>query len=78
MFLVVMVAATWLIVLLCRGALARGRDSFYPAAAAACAIVILGEAFCDTSLLRSSVVVLGDAVIGLGLAQRFSPRNAPY
>jgi hypothetical protein len=55
-----------------RGALIRGRDSFYPAAAAACAIIILGQAFCDASLLHSSVVVLGNAVIGLGLAQSVS------
>jgi hypothetical protein len=66
-----------LIVVLYRGALVRGRDSFYPAAAAACAIIILGQAFCDTSLLNSCVAVVGDAVIGLGLAQSVSHRAGP-
>ena len=74
-FLVIIATAAWLIVLLYRGALARGRDSFYPAAAASCAVIILGEAFCDTSLLNSCVAVIGDAVIGVGLAQRVSVRS---
>jgi cell division protein FtsW (lipid II flippase) len=75
MFLFVIAIAAWLIVMLYRGALARGRDSFYPAAAAACAVTILGEAFCDTSLLHSCVAVVGSAVVGLGLAQSFSVRS---
>jgi hypothetical protein len=57
------------IVVLYRGALLRGRDSFYPAAAAACCFILLGQAFCDASLLNTGVAVIGDAVIGLGLAQ---------
>ena len=69
--------AVGLVAMLYRGALARGRDSFYPAAAAACAIVALGQAFCDASLLHSSVAVVADAVIGLGLAQRVSRGNSP-
>jgi hypothetical protein len=76
MLVFVIAAAAWLILALYRGGLARGRDSYYPAAAAACTIVILGEAFCNTSLLSSCVAILGDTMIGLGLAQRFSPRNA--
>ncbi len=59
-----------------RGALSRGRDSFYPAAAAACAVIILGQAFCDASLLHSGIAVLGDAAIGLGLAQSVSHGNS--
>ena len=55
-----------------RGALVRGRDSFYAAAAVACAIVLLLQAFCDASLLRIGIAVLGDAIIGLGLAQSIS------
>jgi hypothetical protein len=67
------IAATFgLVVILFRGALVRGRDSFYPAAAAACAIIVLAQAFCDTSLLHSCVAVVGGAVIGLGLAQSIS------
>lgn len=60
------------IVALYRGALVRGRDSFYPAAAAACALVLLLQAFCDASLLRTGIAVLADAIIGLGLAQSVS------
>jgi hypothetical protein len=65
-------ATIGLVVILFRGALVRGRDSFYPAAAAACAIIVLGQAFCDSSLLHSSVAVVGGAVIGLGFAQSIS------
>jgi hypothetical protein len=67
----------WLLVILYHGALARGRDSFYPAAAAACTVLILGQAFCDTSLLKSCVAVASDAIIGLGLAQSVSSREIP-
>lgn len=66
-----------LIAVLFRGALIRGRDSFYPAAAAACAVIVLGQAFCDTSLLQPGVAVVVDAVIGLGLAQSVSQREGP-
>lgn len=77
MALFAIAAAIGLVVMLFRGALARGRDSFYPAAAAACAIIVLGQAFCDTSLLHSCVAVVGDAVIGLGLAQSISQGGGP-
>ena len=70
-------AAIGLVAVLYRGALIRGRDSYYSAAAAACAFMILGQAFCDTSLLHPSVAVIGDAMIGLGLAQSVSRRNSP-
>lgn len=72
-----MALTIWLIVTLYRGALARGRDSFYPAAAAACTVVVLGEALCNASLLNSSIAVVGDAIIGLGLAQSVSGRDVP-
>lgn len=58
-----------LTIVLLLGALARGRDSFFPAAAAACVVMLLGEAFCDASLLQSAVALTGAIVIGLGLAQ---------
>ncbi len=64
------------IAVLYRGSLVRGRDSFYSAAAAACGMVMVGQAFCDASLLNSSVAVIGDAIIGLGLAQRLSARGS--
>lgn len=64
-----------LFVTLYRGALVRGRDSFYPAAAAASTIIILGQAFCDAGLMHTCVDVIADAVIGLGLAQSVSQRD---
>ncbi|MBU6461120.1 MAG: hypothetical protein KGL35_28895 [Bradyrhizobium sp.] len=64
------IAATiGLVIILFRGALVRGRDSFYPAAAAACTVTVLGQAFCDTSLLHSSIAIVVDLVVALGLAQ---------
>jgi hypothetical protein len=70
-------AAIGLTVVLYRGAIIRGRDSFYPAAAAACVTIILFQSFCDASLLNSCVAMVGDAVIGLGLAQSVSSRESP-
>ena len=64
-----------LFVTLYLGALARGRDSFYPAAAAASTIIILSQAFCDAGLLHSCVDVVAGAMIGLGLAQSVSQRD---
>jgi hypothetical protein len=69
--------AIWLAVVLYRGALNRGRDSFYPAAAAAGAVIALGQAFCDASLLNSCVAVMIGALMGLGLAQTISGRESP-
>jgi hypothetical protein len=71
----IIAVAFGLIVVLYRGALIRGRDSFYPSAAAACTTIILFQSFCDASLLNSYVAVVGDAVIGLGLAQSVSNRE---
>jgi hypothetical protein len=73
----IVAAAIWLIVTLYRGALSRGRDSFYPAAAAACTTILLFQSFCDTSLLNSCVGMVGDTVVGLGLAQSISHREGP-
>jgi len=77
MALFAIATAIWLVVILYRGALTRGRDSFYPAAAAAGAVTMLAEAFCDSSLLNSCVVVMIGALVGLGLAQTISSRDSP-
>jgi hypothetical protein len=69
--------AIWSAVILYRGALNRGRDSFYPATAAAGAVIVLGEAFCDASLLNSCIAVMVGALMGLGLAQMISSRDSP-
>jgi len=47
--LIAIVLLLQLLVSLFRGALSRGRDSFYAAAAAACLVTAFCEAFCDSS-----------------------------
>ena len=58
-----------LLVLLFRGALSRGRDSFYAAAAAACLVTAFCEAFCDASFTDITVQIIAVVVVGLGLSQ---------
>src|SRR5689334_21862129 len=77
MTLFAIATAASLIVILYRGALHRGRDSFYPALAAASIVVLLGEAFCDASLTNSCVAVFAAALTGLGLAQSLGARDNP-
>ena len=55
--------------LLAAGALRRGRDSFYPAASAACITAMTVELFTDASAMSMSVQVAIAAIVGLGLAQ---------
>jgi hypothetical protein len=64
-----MIAATGLLL---RGAISRGRDSFYATAAAGGAITLTVEAFVDASLLGTAVVIVATTVLGLGLAQSAS------
>jgi len=73
--LVMIVIAIWLAVTLYRAALYRGRDSFYPAVAAAAIIAILAQAFCDASLMNSGIAIVLAALTGLGLAQSVSGRD---
>lgn len=69
--------ALWLIVImmlalagfLLRGAVRRGRDSFYPAAAMSAVVVLTLEAFCDASALSTAIALLTATLLGLGLAQ---------
>jgi hypothetical protein len=61
-----------LLVKLVRGALKRGRDSFFPAAAAGCVAAASFEAFVGSGLLQSSVATLLAIIVGLGLSQGFS------
>ncbi|MGA2291569.1 MAG: hypothetical protein ABSG20_24405, partial [Bradyrhizobium sp.] len=58
-----------LVVVLLRGALSRGRDSFYAASAAACLITACSEAFCDSSFTDAPVQTLAAILFGLGLSQ---------
>ena len=58
-----------LFVVMFRGALRRGRDWFFPAAASASILVLFCEAFCDTSLTHPSSQIILAVIIGLGLSQ---------
>jgi hypothetical protein len=71
LYLIVVVAtaaAAWFV----RGALIRGRDSFFPAAGASCVVALLIEAFFDASLATSPIIIIAVAALGLGLSQRES------
>jgi hypothetical protein len=52
-----------------RGAVRRGRDSFFASAAAAAILVVLCESFLDSSLSSPSVQIIVAVMAGLGLAQ---------
>jgi len=62
-------AATIALLVLLRGASNRGRDSFYPAAGAACVATLLIQAFINVGLFGSALPVLAGVIFGLGLAQ---------
>jgi hypothetical protein len=50
-------------------AVKRGRDSFYPAAAAGCVLALTFQAYSDASLLNPAVGLLSAVIVGLALAQ---------
>jgi len=54
------------------GAIERGRDSFFPSAAAACLAFAVDEAFVGAGLLQTSVTTILAVITGLGLAQSVS------
>lgn len=54
------------------GALQRGRDSFFPAAAAACLLFALIQSFAGTGLLRPAAILCLSVILGLGLSQSVS------
>ncbi len=58
-----------LIAILLRGALSRGRDSFYAAGAAGCLVTAFCEAFCDASFTDLAVQMMTAIIVGLGLSQ---------
>jgi hypothetical protein len=67
--LITVVLLIQLLVVLFRGALSRGRDSFYAASAAACLVAAFCEAYCDASFTDVTVQMISAIVIGLGLSQ---------
>jgi hypothetical protein len=74
--LIASVALLHILILLFRGAIARGRDSFYAAAAAACLVTAFCEAFCDSSLIEITVQTIAAIVVGLGLSQTTGRRTS--
>jgi hypothetical protein len=62
-------AASFAVFTLLRGASHRGRDSFYAAAAGACLVTLMNLAFVNVGLAGSAVVLLSAAIFGLGLTQ---------
>jgi hypothetical protein len=69
-FLLAMLAATVaLIVTLLRGALRRGRDSFYSAAGASCVTIVLLLAFGNSGVFSTSVMLVGSVALGIAIAQ---------
>jgi hypothetical protein len=64
------------IFVLLRGALTRGRDSFYPAAGASSLLVLLLFSFCDNGILGMPVGICAAGMIGLAFAQCASRTTA--
>lgn len=58
------------------GALQRGRDSFFPAAAAACVLFALVQSFAGPGLLRTAAILCLSAIVGLGLSQSVSQSSS--
>lgn len=59
-----------------RGAVGRGRDSFFASATAAIVVVVLCDSFVDVSMLNPTAQIMLAAVIGLGLAQSTGRTNS--
>ncbi|KRQ01507.1 hypothetical protein AOQ72_08555 [Bradyrhizobium yuanmingense] len=71
--LVAMIAVSLLaLVRLFVGALQRGRDSFFPASAAACVLFALVQSFAGPGLLHPAAILCLSVVVGLGLSQSVS------
>lgn len=71
--LAALIAASLLaLVRLVVGALQRGRDSFFPASAAACLLFALVQSFAGPGLLRPAAILCLAVIVGLGLSQSVS------
>jgi hypothetical protein len=68
----IMLAVWAAIFVLLRGALHRGRDSFYPAAGASSILLLFFLSFCDNGVLGTPVAICAAAIVGLAFAQRES------
>lgn len=58
------------------GALQRGRDSFFPAAAAACVLFALVQSFAGAGLLRPAAILCLSVIVGLGLSHSVSQSSS--
>ena len=65
----VLIAAIALAVTLMRGALRRGRDSFYSTAGASCAVATMLLAFGNAGVFSTPVLVIAAAAVGIAIAQ---------
>ena len=72
--LVAGVASLLALIRLFSGALQRGRDSFFPTAAAACLVFALVQSFAGPGLLRPAAILCFAVIVGLGLSQSVSSR----
>ena len=72
---VVLTIVMVLFVQIFRGALQRGRDSFYSAAGAGCILLMTVEAFCDATLFATTTVITAAVILGLACAQSVSRTN---
>jgi hypothetical protein len=71
-FAIILMMVLGILFMLLRGALQRGRDSFYSAAGTGLIVALTLEAFCDASLFSTTVLICAVSALGLGLAQRVS------
>ena len=76
MFWMIVVTVMFGIFVLLRGALNRGRNSFYPAAGASSLLLLLFFSFCDNGILGMPVGICAAAIIGLAFAQCTSRTTA--
>jgi len=65
----ILAAVLFATAVLLRGALKRGRDSFYPSLGAACLTALLLRGFADANIFAQAVSIIAAATIGLALAQ---------
>ena len=72
---VVLTIVMVLFVQIFRGALQRGRDSFYSAAGAGCILLMTVEAFCDATLFATTTMITAAVILGLAFAQSVSRTN---
>jgi hypothetical protein len=72
--LIAAVPVIQLLIVLLRGALARGRDAFFAAGAAACLVTICSAAYCDASFTAIAVQTLVAIIAGIGLSQTVGSR----